>query len=87
MRCKLEAGLGGTLRSDEDEGDFGCVAVLRHLRVEIVDGVETGLVLQAEHEYHRVHPRRKLIQIKKIKIKIKINQFNQFNQIIIYIYI
>ena len=51
-----------TLGADEDERDFANVAKLRHFRVVVVDGVETGLVLQTEDEDDRVHPRRKLWQ-------------------------
>jgi hypothetical protein len=58
-----------TLCADQNERDFGNVAELRHFGVVIVDGVETGFVLQAEHEYDRVHPSRKLIKLKRIKKK------------------
>ena len=56
-----------TLGADQNERDFGNVAELGHFRVVIVDGVETGFVLQAEHEYDRVHPSRKLIKFKRIE--------------------
>ena len=49
-----------TLRSDEDQGDVLHVSILRHLGVVIVDGVETRLVLETEHEDHRVDPRSEL---------------------------
>ena len=49
-----------TLRSDEDQGDVLHVSILRHLGVVVVDGVETRLVLETEHEDHRVDPRSKL---------------------------
>ena len=53
-------GMFFTLSSDEDEGDLAHVSILRHLCVVVVDGVETGLVLQAEHEDDSVHPGREL---------------------------
>ncbi len=49
-----------TLSADEDEGDFCSVSVVRHLGVEVVDGLETRLVLEAEHEDDGVHPVREL---------------------------
>ena len=49
-----------TLGSDENERDLVHAPVLRHLDVVVVDGVETGLVLQAEHEDDGVHPGREL---------------------------
>lgn len=51
-----------TLRPDEDQGDILHVTVLRHLGVVIVDGVEARLVLETEHEDHRVDPRSELKQ-------------------------
>ena len=51
-----------TLRPDEDQGDILHVPVLRHLGVVIVDGIEARLVLETEHEDHRVDPRSELKQ-------------------------
>ena len=51
-----------TLRPDEDQGDVLHVAVLRHFGVVVIDGVEARLVLEAEHEDHRVDPRGELKQ-------------------------
>ena len=45
-----------TLRADQDKGDLGSVAVLGHLGVIAVDGLEAGLALQAKDEDDRVHP-------------------------------
>ena len=44
----------------KDQGDLLHVAVLGHLGVVVVDGVEAGLVLQAEDEDHGVDPRCEL---------------------------
>lgn len=49
-----------TLSADQDQRYFGRVSVVSHFRIITVDGVETGLVLQAEDEYHGVHPSSKL---------------------------
>ena len=45
-----------TLRPNQYEGDLLDVAELGHLGVVVVDGVEGGLILQAEHKNDRVHP-------------------------------
>jgi hypothetical protein len=44
------------LGSYEDKGDFVHAPVLGHLGVVVVDGVEAGLVLQAEHKDDGIHP-------------------------------
>lgn len=49
-----------TLGADEDAGDLGSVAELRHFRVVVVHGAEARLAVQAEHEDHRVDPRSEL---------------------------
>lgn len=54
IRCVL------TLCADQDQRYFGRIAIVCHFRVISVHGVETRLVLQAEYEYHRVHPGGKL---------------------------
>ena len=51
-----------TLSSDENERDLGSVPVVRHLGVEVVDRLETCLVLQTEHENDGVDPVRELKQ-------------------------
>lgn len=45
-----------TLGSDENDWDFGGVAVMRHFRIISVDRVEARLVLQAKHENYGVNP-------------------------------
>ena len=49
-----------TLRSHENNGHIRHRPQMRHLRVVVVDGVEGSLVVQAEHEYHGIHPRCEL---------------------------
>ena len=46
--------------SHEDQRNFLHVSELGHLDVVVVNGVEAGLVLQAEHEDHGVNPTREL---------------------------
>ena len=64
LKCRLTACLSRrlTLRPDEDQGDVLHVAVLRHFGVVVIDGVEARLVLETEHEDHRVDPRGELKQ-------------------------
>jgi len=50
------------LCSDKDEWDLVHAPVLRHLDVVVVDGVEAGFVLQAEHEDDGVNPGSELKQ-------------------------
>jgi hypothetical protein len=54
-----------TLRPHENQRDLSRIAEVRHLGVVIVDGVETGFVLQTEHKDDRVHPRRELHETDK----------------------
>lgn len=49
-----------TLRAHQDERHLGSVAVVCHLGVVVVDGVEGGLILEAEDEDNSIHPRREL---------------------------
>lgn len=51
------------MRAHQDERDFGSVAIVGHLGIVVVDGVERRLVFQAEDEDHCVHPRRELQHI------------------------
>ena len=50
----------GVLRSHQNERYLVHVSILRHFGVIIVDGVEAGLVLQAEDEDDGVDPRGEL---------------------------
>lgn len=61
-----------TLRSDENERDFGRVPKVRHFGVVAVDGVERRLVLEAEHEDDGVHPRRELKHTKQKQGSLKL---------------
>ena len=45
-----------TLYTNEDKRNLLRVPVVDHFGVVAIDGVERRLVLQAEHEYHCVHP-------------------------------
>ena len=49
-----------TLSAHKYERNFLHVSILRHFGIVVVDGVEAGLVFQAEDENDRVHPRSKL---------------------------
>ena len=51
---------GLTLRPHKNQRDLSRIAEVRHLGVVIVDGVETGFVLQTEHKDDRVHSHREL---------------------------
>lgn len=47
-----------TLSADDDDGDVG--ALRTQLAVELIELLETGLVLQAEDQDHRIHPAAEL---------------------------
>jgi hypothetical protein len=49
-----------TLRPNENQRDVSRIPEVGHLRVVIIDGVETRLVFQTEHKDDRVHPGREL---------------------------
>lgn len=49
-----------TLRAHQYHGYILSIAKMRHFGIVIVDGVETGLVLQAKHKDYRIHPAGKL---------------------------
>lgn len=57
-----------TLRPHENQRDLSRTAEVRHLGVVIVDGVETGFVLQTEHKDDRVHPRRELHEERSVSL-------------------
>lgn len=65
---------GLTLCPHEDQGNLGWIAEVRHLGVVIIDGVETGFVLQAEHKDDRVHPRRELHDKRSVMLVSDIQQ-------------
>ena len=44
------------MRAHEYDGHLGRVAVVRHLGVVAVDGIEGNLVLQTEHKDDGIHP-------------------------------
>ncbi|MPC72558.1 hypothetical protein E2C01_066869 [Portunus trituberculatus] len=43
-----------------DERHLGSVAVVCHLRIVVIDGVEGALILQTEHEDDSINPSREL---------------------------
>ena len=45
-----------TLGANKNDGNLLNIPVLSHLGVVVVDGVEGGLVLQAEHEDDGINP-------------------------------
>ena len=49
-----------TLGAHHDEWDVGCAAMCVQLAEELVDLLETGLILQAEHQDDRIHPATEL---------------------------
>ena len=48
------------MRAHQHEGQVGGVAVVDQAAVVVIHRLEAVLVLQAEHEDHRIHPQRKL---------------------------
>ena len=45
-----------TLCAHQDDGDFCSIAIVRHFGVVVIDGIETGLILQAEDKDDGIHP-------------------------------
>lgn len=64
------------MSSDQNEGDLCRVAVLRHFGMIAVDGVETGLALQAEDEDDGVDPGSELFDKEKKRIHYTPSQVN-----------
>lgn len=61
-----------TLCADQYNGHIGAVPKVRHLRIVVVDRVETALVFETEHKDDGVHPGGKL-KYEKWKTYILIN--------------
>lgn len=49
-----------TLSSHKHQGHLGCVAVVGHPTIVVVDRLKADLIFQTEHKYHRIHPQCKL---------------------------
>lgn len=45
-----------TLSSDQNDGYFGGISVVRQFRVIRIDCIEARFVLQAEHKYYGIDP-------------------------------
>ena len=69
MPLVMELGGSLTLRAHHDEGDLGDGPECAELVVVAVHLLEAGLVLQAEHQDHRVHPAGELREGRRAEVR------------------